>query len=451
MDLKGISLPMLTYPDCDVCDCDVGQSPSVTGTISEEALESVSNISTNSSEELPCSYIYLDPSPNNQLSSTIVLLDVSTPIYRIEGNSVDPSVKNAVTSIFSGKIPSGDLDNSAGLPKMQEIIYTEDNEQETDYVFSSSLILSERINLFNTKAKYFDNIPGSNPGGGVNRIKVTFDPDNNATTYHLDNTIVVLCSKNTLNSLTTGQMISFQNPGLTKDLNLISGQTNSFENNAITGFTTTGMTSISFQYANPSPAGSPITVNYNVNLTGSTEISGTTMGYNDYYKFPIDIEYFQVLTGMTYSEFRGQCGTTIPNSLNQRFLGNDMFIQRFFGGTVYPKGCWGGPYTKNGSQTFPIFKKPIQHLKDFDQQCVLILNRGVDPNVPRVKIKYDLNILFGKNLGSDPSLIIEGDYKMNYPIQGRFKNVSHDDNNLPNNLATDTYSGEKLYFYYQQV
>jgi hypothetical protein len=147
---------------------------------------------------------------------------------------------------------------------------------------------------------------------------------------------------------------------------------------------------------------------------------------------------------MTYSEFTAQCGTTIPNSLNDRYLGNEMYLQRWYGGSEEVRGCWGGPYSNN--EGFPILKKPVQYIKDYDQQCVLILNRGVDPNVPRVNIKYDLNILFGKNLGDDPSLIIEGNYKMNYPIQGKFKNVSHDENNLPNNLATDSYSGEKLYF-----
>lgn len=446
MDLKGISLPLLTYPDCDLCDCSVGQTPGTEGTISEDASQSVSDISGDSSEELPCPYIYLDPNPDNQLSSSLSLLAVSGPIYKIQGNSVDSSVKNAVTSTYSGKIPSGDFDNSVGIPQLNSIIYELNGGQETDYIFSSSLTLAERINLFNTKAKYFDNNPGSNPGGGVNRIKVTFDPQNNATTYHYDNTIVILCDKNSLNSLTTGQMLTFQNPGLSKDLNLISGNTNSFGNQAITGFSTTGMTSISFDYANPNIAGSPITVNYNVMLTGPTEFSGTSNGYNNYYKFPIDVEYFQVLTGMTYSEFSGQCGTSIPNSLNERFLANPMYIQRWFGGSEIQVGCWGGNYTKDGIQSFPISKKPIEYLKDYDQQCVLILNRGVDPNAPRINIRYDLNILFGKNLGSDPSLIIEGNYKMNYPIQGKFKNVSHDKNNLPTNLSTDSYSGEKLYF-----
>jgi hypothetical protein len=412
MDLKGISLPMLTYPDCDLCSCDVGQTPSTSGTISEEASAAVSDVGTDSSEEVPCPYIYLDPDATNALSSTSTLLGVSGAIFKIPGNSVDSLVKNAVTSTFSGTLSAGNSDNSVGVPGLNAITYAVGNNQETDYIFSSNLSLAERINLFNTKAKYFDNSPGSNPGGGVNRIKVTFDPANNSplTKFHYDNTIVVLCEKSTLSSLQIGQMITFQDPILNKDVNLISGVTNSYGNQAITGFTSTGMTLVSFSYASPNIGGSPVLVNYNVMLTGSTQISGTTTGYDDYYKFPIDLEYFQVLTGMTVSEFTGHCGTTIPNSFNERFLSNDMFIQRFYGGPYYNAGVWGGAYTKNGTtEVFPVFKKPLVYLKDPDQQCVLILNRGVDPNVPRVKIRYDLNILFGKTLGTDPSLIIEGD------------------------------------------
>jgi hypothetical protein len=448
MKLEGISLPMLTYPDCDLCDCQVGQTPGTEGTVSQEASASVSDVGTDTSEEVPCPYIYLDPDATNGLSSTITLLGVSGAIFKILGNSVDSSVKNAVTSTFSGTLSAGNSDNSVGIPGINSIIYESGGSQETDYVFSSNLTLAERINLFNTKAKYFDNSPVSNPGGGVNRIKVTFDPANNnpLTKFHYDNTIVILCDKSSLSSLVIGQMITFQDPILNKDVNLISGATNSYGNQAITGFTSTGMTSVSFNYASPNIGGSPVQVNYNVMLTGSTEFSGTTGGFNNFYKFPIDLEYFQVITGMTVSEFSGHCGTMIPNSFNERFLSNDMFIQRWYGGAAVTPGIWGGPYAKSGNPSFPVFRNPLDYLKDPDQQCVLILNRGVDPNVPRVKIRYDLNILFGKTLGTDPSLIIEGNYKMNYPIQGSFKNVSHDENNISSNLSTDTYSGQKLYF-----
>ena len=61
--------------------------------------------------------------------------------------------------------------------------------------FTSSLSVSERLNLFNTKAKYF-NESGTNPGGGVNRIKVTFQPDLNTptltTNFHYDNVKIPL-------------------------------------------------------------------------------------------------------------------------------------------------------------------------------------------------------------------------------------------------------------------
>jgi hypothetical protein len=59
------------------------------------------------------------------------------------------------------------------------------------------LMMTDRINLFNTKAKYFDS-SSQNPGGGVNRISVNFQPT--SPNFHLDNVIVLLCDEATINT-----------------------------------------------------------------------------------------------------------------------------------------------------------------------------------------------------------------------------------------------------------
>ena len=73
-----------------------------------------------------------------------------------------------------------------------------------EYVFSSSLTLSNRLNLFNTKAKYFN--PTVTPGGGVNQIKVTFDVNLNpsGSTWHLDNVICVPVDPNFIDRYEVG-------------------------------------------------------------------------------------------------------------------------------------------------------------------------------------------------------------------------------------------------------
>jgi len=443
MNLKGISLPLLTYPDCDLCDCSVGNDPGSDGTASDEIKEAAKDVNSNS-DEIPCPYIYLDDTPSNLLSSSSLPLKVSSMIYKIPGNNVSASTKNAVVSIFTGNVPSGQNDNSAGLPVVNAISYDAGGGgQETDYVFTSSLTLAERINLFNTKAKYFDKSP-NNPGGGVNRIKVSIEPSKNGGNNpksHFDNAVVIICDKSTFNNLTPGQIVTFQNPYLTKDINLFSGYTNvdgnQFGNHAITGTTISGNTTINFEYANPNGSGN-IPIQYDVFFTQS--------GQTDYYNYPIDLEYFQIITGMTYSDFTSNSGSTMPNSFISRFLSNDMYIQRFNGGPTLDENCFEGDFKTDGTEKFPINKKPIEFIKDYDKSCILILNRGVDPNSPRVPIQYDLNLLFGKPMGQDSKLIVNGNYKINYPIQGKFLNVSHNKTDIPDNLTTDSYSGNKLYY-----
>jgi hypothetical protein len=441
MELKGISIPLITYPDCDLCDCSVGQNPSENETVPEDLADAAKDINS-LADEKPCPYIVFDESPANSLLSSALLLGVSGPIYSIPGRSIDSSVKYAVTSTFAGSIAAGQNDNSAGIPAVNAITY-DAGGQETDYVFTSSLTLAERINLFNTKAKYF-NVSPNNPGGGVNRIKVSVEPSKNGgnnPTSHFDNTIIIICDKSTLINLKIGQIMTFQNPFLTKDVNLFSGYTgeggNQFGNAAVTGTTLTGNTTIGFNYANPDGSGD-IPVSYNVNFTQS--------GQTEYYNYPMDLEYFQVITGMTYTDFISNSGSTMPDSFISRFLNNEMYLQRFYGGTVYTENCWGGPFKKDGSEGFPTLKNPITYIKNFEKSCILILNRGVDPNAPRVEIQYDLNVLFGKPMGQEQKLIVKGQYKINYPVQGKFLNVSHDNTKIPTNLSADSYSGNKLYY-----
>ena len=272
-----------------------------------------------------------------------------------------------------------------------------------------------------------------NPGGGVNIISVNFNPLQ--TTYHTDNTIVILCDKKSLNSLKSGQLISFQNPTVSKDINLNGGITNLYGNNAITGTTYTGTTGITVTYANPDGTGN-LTKTYNgVNITATTT--------NNFHKFPTDFEYFQVITGMTYNDFSGQCKNDIGyDSLNNRYISNDTLI---------------GQDSTDVTVLTPdnVIFKPIQYVKDYEQQCVLILNRGVDPYTPKVPISYGLGRLFGYNDLS--GITVSGLYHMNIPVQGTFLNISHFKTDFPqttvngviagSNVATEfAYSNQKLYF-----
>jgi len=422
--LSGIKVPILTYPDCELCPCSPDSSTD------ENIGEAVGSPSLNTGNELiPCPSIV----SNNDITS-ISLIPGMLPLFSTSSFNIP---------VISPKNPNGFLTSRAQVYKQQltgviyDLQYASNNIgapylTSTDssdnnlwrFIYTTSIPVADRINLFNVKAKYFNNST-NNPGGGVNRISVNFQPEQ--TEPHYDNTTVILCDKDSIQNLTPGQLISFQNPELSKDINLTGGVTNVYGNNSITGITSTGLTEIKVYYAKVDGTGnvsSPVT--YNVNITADTT--------NNFHKFPTDVEYFQVITGMTYSQFSGQCSTELGfDSLNSRYINNTTFI-----------GQEETVNTVNNSDNLPNFRG-LPYVDNHESICVLILNRGVDPYTPKVPISYGLGRLFGFN--SESSKTVSGYYHMNVPIQGKFLNVSHLSSDLGgSNIITDTYSNQKLYY-----
>jgi hypothetical protein len=420
VDLKGINLPLLTYPDCEMCDC------AATGVTPGNA-PGDKNALANKNRRIPCSTITSDLTPMNDLTSDIQISQLGTPIYDYPFFDDESYKTVAFMQIFAGKQYIDRADFSIGTSSLVTAKYSITNDEGedknyTDYFFTSSLTLAERINLFNTKAKYFDNSP-NNPGGGVNRIRTTFGINSNLGKSHLDNTIVIIGDINSLRNYTPGQLISFQNPNLTKDLNTTNAITNQYGNNAITGTSAT-TTTITVNFAKTDGSGNSGVTYNNIVQTGDSV----------YHKFPIDIEYFQVITGMTYGNFSANCSNDIINSLNSRYLSNDMRVIEITGQHSYKDNC-----------QIAHMVSPITKVDDYKNLSVIILNRGVDPYSSKIDVQYDLSVLFGKNFG-DTSSIIKGNYRMNIPVNGKFLNVSHSKTNLVTNTAIDTYSNQPLYF-----
>ena len=433
--LKGVKVPILTYPECDLCSC----SPD--SDTDENIGEGVGAPSSNtpSNQVIPCASI----KSNNDITSASLspgllrLFSSETfeiPVYGPSNpNGFAPSKARIYNQNLTGIIY--DLQfatNNIGAPYFAfdgQLNGPDDAiNAASRWIYTTSIPMADRINLFNVKCKYFNGtstpltLNNNNPGGGVNIISVNFNPQQNSE--HTDNTIVVLCDKDTLSKLTAGQLISFQNPTISKDINVTGGIMNVYGNNAITGVTTTGLQTVGVTYAKPDGSGNQ-SITYSVNITASTT--------NNFHKFPTDIEYFQVITGMTYNTFTGMCQSDIFDSLNDRYISNKMVM----GQSEY--------WTSNLKIEDNIDFTPINLIKDYSQICVLILNRGVDPYTPKIPISYGLGRLFGRINLND--IKITGNYHMNIPIQGSYKNISHLSSDLGGgNLNVDVYSGQKLYF-----
>ena len=451
MNLAGIQVPILTYPDCSMCACNQGQG------VDENPDEDngLKDVETGNEDIVPCSYITSDGTSSSALTLGKPVAIVSsmggfkvpktgyttTNFVYLTGpkgpyNLKDSGTRSMIATQFTGKQFDGQTANPGyGVPSP----YLVNNGTAASVWTTTALPIADRINLFNVKAKYFDSSI-NNPGGGVNRITVKYDPIRNtgANQIHYDNTVVILCDKSSLKKYVSGQMIAFQNPSYSKDPNLNSPIINKAGNYAITGVTFTGLTTVNVPYANYDGSGTNNGPTYNVFLTGNTK-------YNYLYRFPTDVEYFQVITGMTYDSFIAQCSNQLGyTSLNNRYISNK---------TTFWRQVWSGDYV-GAADPNPMVLKAVDSIKNHNLMGVVILNRGVDPYTDKIEIEYGLGKLFGYS--SESSMTIKTKCRMNIPIQGKFLNTSHlsTDYNLVtvNGVAAgdsndvDHYSGNKLFY-----
>jgi len=377
-----INLPNLSYSDCELCNC---KEP-----------DSVENNATS-------------PSPTNIDSESIIN---NSGINSYLTNYLDSSKYTAnqgfsYPSAFESIMAGASFDGSGPktyTPQMTK--YGNDNGDDR-HLFTSSLTLAERINLFNNKAKYFNDGGGTNPGGGFNRIKVTFQTqlNNPIVKYHYDNVIVVSIKDTKLSEMQAGQIVTFQNPELSADVNLTGyTQLNQFATKSITGTSINDNGQITVYYSDPSDlngSSSPLSVLYDIEQDPDDAT---------YAKFGMDIEYFQVITAMTYSNFSSLC-TPNPLSLRDRYLFNNMRFEYLKSVT----NCWYDDYYQN----------PLQSYDNYENQVITFLVRGVDPYSTRKQNSYDLSRLFGYTSWGIPGLTVTGDYKLNHPIRGGVKSVKH--------------------------
>jgi len=421
INLGGISVPLLTYPDCNMCSCEQGNP------VDENPDEDngLADLETGNADIVPCDYIIpdsLSASPLSLGSPILPLSSISPWKIPKTGNTTFNSIiygpydlhsstrRLAIEYEFTGR----QFDGESGNPGYGAPYPSDEQGSLTRTWITTGLPIADRINLFNVKAKYFDG-GTNNPGGGVNRVRVTYQPQSNPGKKHYDNTIVILCPKSTLKKYVSGQMIAFQNPSYSSDLNLNSPILNKAGNYAITGVTFTGQTTVKVPYAKWDGSGNVTGIDipeYTVNLTGNTK-------YNYLYRYPTDVEYFQVITGMTYDTFTSLCSTSpISGSLNERYIRNVTTLFNISNELEY-----------GNADPTPYYLRPIDSIKNKNLMGVIILNRGVDPYTDKIDIEYGLGRLFGFN--DTDAIKVPTKCRMNIPIQGGFKNVSHLSSDFP--------------------
>ena len=444
-----ISLPMIAYPDCTSCDCDCKTAEMDDNfdlnSVNDE-IEAAAQGGSSSFYDLTLVPSLSIIAPVNSAGS----YDIEHP--NISGPDDDPNgnpyqcgntgpYKTFASEIGDDNIIS-DLAVQASLDLARVIsgydvlsstnpnrLY--DNEQyllhapqpflwATDkpfglpggvpdyrfFAFPLSKTFPQQLNDFNTRDKYF------NIGGAYNQIQTTVNPSLNSQPF-TDQVVVVLMSPGAIGQIGIGNVCSFQDPNYTdaqssnRLLNLTGATLNQFNTNSITGTTLIGNSVPALvQYANP--ANPQVNLNANIVLdlpqVSQLPVVGNPNVEEAYLQFATDIEYFQLITGLTVNEFIGIDQLTTGYYPNN-YLRHDVEIQT-------PDCDVSDP---NAFSSWTI-NNVVTLMQGWEGYEICIFVRGVDPFTPKQTIKYDVSKIFG--FSSFGSVQIEGSYYLNRPIQG---------------------------------
>jgi len=356
-----IKLPMITYPDCQACEC-IQETTMKDGGVTGVSL--LTQFSNNGLyyDGLNKKITLGNSDDDNSVISLIFAQSMSTRSDDKNNNDVYKTTK-------SQELRLPDTTNFVGTPKKT-------------FSASSDLSMGERINVFNARKKYFD---------GVNRISVTFDVNSNVGINHFDNTLTVLMNQ----KLESGTLYTFVDPFTSSDVNYTyTAKTSSgLIITGISGVTKqSGSGSINVEYANPT--------NQTINFSQTYFLSNGSSEVN--YKFPSDREYYQVITAITISD-----AAKLWNISNQSSLPSALVSPTSILWSIKDAFAWKAqdPETYYTSEVFA----------DFQNQYITIIQRGVDPYSPTYTNGYGIGKILG--LPNENDLYLTANTRLNIPIQ----------------------------------
>ena len=467
-----IGLPMIAYPDCTSCDCECGNA----------SLDDDFDANTIAQEQQDIQN-GLD-NPNSGLGYDVTLTEIKTviapvsspgsydinhPNFNKDSNGDDPyqcggsgpyltfehllangsngdvdiSVAIKASLDFKRIISGYDVlsstdpnklyyDESYLLHAPQPFLWSAaDNAGADDrfFAYPTSVTFPQRLNDFNLRDKYFS---------GVNQIKTTVNPQLPGPGTFMDQVVVVLMNAGTAASISAGGLCTFQDPNYMDSgstlrmINLTGATSNQFGNNAITGTTLTGQTTHYITYADPTnPNGTSAAPTVPIQIVqpqiSQLPVVGNPNVEQSYLQYATDIEYFQLLTGMTVSEFINGATTANSGTYPTSYLEHNITFVR--------PDCPSNSCPSFANYTINDVLYTMTNWQNFEV-CIFI--RGVDPNTAKQTISYDLSKIFGYNTWNQ--VTVQGSYYVNIPIQP--STISK----KPQTHLTTNNNNPKLYF-----
>ena len=455
-----LKLPMMTYPDCQACECDPEETAPGGG----------------DTEQTPRAGIILQTSNPNSYYDTFF----QKSLIGNGGNEDNASRFQLYnTQWISGRATPSRNPSQFKIPQSQVAFAIDPSNNFRDNFMTQgvTLPLGERINLFNTRNKFFE---------GINKIKVTFNQPDNNNKFHYDNTLIVLGNQ----VLESGTLLTFISPNLSTDKNYTwTGTTGTgvqIPVKGVCGIFNNKVTNLNRSWADPNNSVQSNFTQYYLpevetecyyDITVDVIESGTTTYFdcsgikhkilnvqtgtrtiknenginissiggtaiiNDLtiikgtgfkrYEYPLDLEYYQVLTAITITTqiSNGQTVvTTNPNVktstgvnsfwniINKEQLGFWYQDNSTTPWLFKPNNNITPPLKSNGDIDFPFRENPLETLDNLSSKTIIILQRGVDPYSPKYVNKYGIGNLFGSS-ENDPNLTFTASTRLNIPIQ----------------------------------
>lgn len=399
---KQLQLPMLSYPLCEACECEVkdltlefdNENPwNIGGESQSEKLGSYFVYSRNSNSLLIPSndgslWGQLTGDPNQQPPQGIDpdLYPSGTQTKRNEKYQADvigfgyglagyPIVKPFVNP-NNKETREQNIGRTVGTPVVRTY-----SKSEFKGIVSRDVTLSQSLNLMNIRERYFEQ---------SNIIQTTINNPGYPSQPFTDNVLILLCRPET--GLSDGDLLTFTSPDSILDVNL-TGQTtqNQFGSFSITGTSQTSPTGIyntTVSYIQPNGAAA----------TSNLYLVSPDSDRN--YEFKTGLEYFQVIT--KYKAIDAFNLLSPSNSLLRKYIFDKQ--QKLF------------YYESNGTLNSVTLNSLTSIGDDWKNTEIYILTRGVDPWTVKQEINYDLSKLFGYSLGSN-TVSKTGQYHLNVPIQ----------------------------------
>jgi hypothetical protein len=430
-EFEPIRLPMLTYPDCDSCDCNGSGGDGGTTLSSGDNPSSSSNNAGGgmaSPESDAVDYVY-DWETNGYTFSAFTDCELVW-----DQNDTGPMIPLIIGL---------EIDKKVGKKKKAYKVTPKftDRPGSNRRFFNNNLTLSEIINLYNVKANYY-----YNQKNACNSIGVRIEPSlNPVTNVHTDNVLVFLTPMEP-DQLTPGTMYTFVNPILSKDTNNISGGTTGSSIKGITG-TTNYLSQVVITYADPqSPNEQNFQTLYQLPVTAVTS--------DKYYMYKSDVEYYQVITSMTYSQFINLVPTNpTENSLGYILKSGETKITLIdHRGSDKEGDCGCGSCQSRWSKS--EYQTPYKNYINATTRVVFLM-RGVDPYSPKYETQISIDRILGYNTpylndASGWQFSITANLRLNIPIQNSNstsnKHILPIHDNYTTNGSLDNQSDQYLFY-----